>query len=213
MAPSVERRLYRNSAARSWSSTFSIATNDDDQAYGFHQRLPGYTATNLASLPQIAKQVGVRAVYLKDEGGRLGLPSFKVLGASWGTYMALTQLLGLPPEAGLDQLRSGLRAWHPTPALYAATDGNHGRAVARMGAILGLPVRIFVPSGLHPTTIQAIEVEGPHVQVIKTRGSYDEAVRTAFAASQESMGVLIQDTASEEYEEVATVSISYQSQR
>jgi len=174
--------------------------------YEFHRQLPDHQPTRLVSLPQAANDLGLKAVYLKEEGGRLGLPSFKILGASWGTYMALAKVLGLAPTTGLDQLQAALRARDWRPALYAATDGNHGRAVARRGAILDLPVQIFVPSGLQSAAIQAIQREGQSVQVCEISGSYDEAVHTAFMASQQSPGVFIQDTASEEYEEVASVS-------
>lgn len=84
-------------------------------------------------------------------------------------------------------------------ALFAATDGNHGRAVARMGSIFGAPVRIFVPAGMHPTTIEMIASE--EATVTQTKGSYDGAVLTAFKTSQMDDGNLIQDTVFEHYEE------------
>src|SRR5688500_9399961 len=55
----------------------------------FHRALPGYRPTPLVEAPRAAEALGVERVLVKDESGRLGLPSFKVLGASWATYRAL----------------------------------------------------------------------------------------------------------------------------
>jgi len=37
-----------------------------------------------------------------------------------------------------------------------ATDGNHGRAVARMARLLGHHAAIVVPDGVHPVAVAAI---------------------------------------------------------
>src|SRR5829696_10193942 len=60
----------------------------------FHRRLPGYEATPLVDAPGLADALGVGKVFVKDESSRLGLPAFKVLGASWAVYRALEERLG-----------------------------------------------------------------------------------------------------------------------
>src|SRR5579859_2773288 len=86
----------------------------------FHRSLPEYRPTPLTEIPELAVALGVARVLVKDESERLGLPAFKILGASWAVERALSPE---DPAAG------------PAPAvsvLVAATDGNHGRAVARV---------------------------------------------------------------------------------
>src|SRR5918998_1556028 len=68
------------------------------------------------------------AQLLRDEEERFGLPAFKFLGASW----AARRLLGEPP-------------YDPRLELVAATDGNHGRAVARVAKLAGIRAHILVP--------------------------------------------------------------------
>src|SRR3954468_21450782 len=104
----------------------------------FHQRLPGYTPTPLRREPELARLLGVGDVLVKDESQRLGLPAFKVLGASWAIYCALEERLGAPFEhwQTIDELRVQLAPLLPL-TLATATDGNHGRAVAHMAALLG----------------------------------------------------------------------------
>ena len=61
----------------------------------FHESLPGYQVTPLRSVPTAAQRLGVRSVWVKDESNRLGMPSFKILGASWAAFRVLRGLLGV----------------------------------------------------------------------------------------------------------------------
>ena len=61
---------------------------------GFHASMAGYRATPLRDAPHAARRLGVGEVLVKDESERLGLPSFKVLGASWAIHRALVEHLG-----------------------------------------------------------------------------------------------------------------------
>jgi diaminopropionate ammonia-lyase len=162
----------------------------------FHRSLPGYEPTPLREWPELASELGVRRVHVKDESRRLGLPSFKILGASWAVACALAQRVpGL--FAGEPRFDALLRPL-PDLTLLAATDGNHGRAVARIAAMLGLRARILVPSNLGPEPRRAIAAEGAEVEVVD--GSYDDAVRQS-AAEADERRLLISDTSWPGYED------------
>src|SRR6185312_5671243 len=64
----------------------------------FHASMPGYAPSALRPAPAAANALGVAEVLVKDESARLGLPAFKVLGASWAVYRALLARLGATPE-------------------------------------------------------------------------------------------------------------------
>ena len=91
----------------------------------FHRSLPGYAPTPLRELPALARRCGAARVWLKDESRRLGLPAFKVLGASWAVCRTLAERCG-EPDLAADPAALGARL-AGSPALVAATDGNHGR--------------------------------------------------------------------------------------
>jgi diaminopropionate ammonia-lyase len=167
---------------------------------GLHRRLPGYAATPLVDAPALAMANGVERVWVKDESSRLGLPAFKMLGASWAAYRALAVRLGRDPEpwASLDELRQTLAPLRPL-TLATATDGNHGRAVARMAALLGLDADVYVPKGTATARIAAIEAEGARVTVVD--GDYDRAVASA-AATAGDRCLAIQDVGRPGYEQV-----------
>ncbi len=166
----------------------------------FHASMAGYRPTPLRDAPHAARRLGVGEVLVKDESERLGLPSFKVLGASWAVHRALVEHLGATLEAipTFDALNTAVAPAHPL-TLAAATDGNHGRAVAHMAALLGLEARIYVPADMVPARIAAIENEGATVIVID--GGYDDAVaRSAQDAGERCL--VISDTSWPGYERV-----------
>jgi diaminopropionate ammonia-lyase len=157
-----------------------------------HRRLPGYAATPLREAPELATELGIGRLLVKDESSRLGLPAFKILGVAWACYQALQQRLEHPvqPWRTVEELAAQLAMLRPL-TLAAATDGNHGRAVARMAALLGLEAQIFVPAGTAAARIAAIEQEGALCSVVD--GGYDDAVaRSAQEASQRCL--VISDT-------------------
>ena len=162
----------------------------------FHRTLPGYAPTPLVELPSLAAELGVRRVFVKDESSRLGLPAFKILGASWGTYRALCDKYGWT-GVPLSRLRVG----PPRVRLITATDGNHGRAVAVMARLLGLAADVYVPYGVHPAAVGAIKAEG--AALTEVPGPYDEAVRLAAdVAASDPEALLVQDTSWAGYERV-----------
>jgi diaminopropionate ammonia-lyase len=163
----------------------------------FHSSLPGYRPTPLVELPELAAELGVAAVFVKDESDRLGLPAFKILGASWAVNCALSQRSGFEPARSLAELadRTG------PVTLVTATDGNHGQALARLAALLGLAARIYVPAGTSQETVQAIASEG--AQVLQTDLVYDEVVWAAASSTAGHRGdLLVQDTAWQGYEQI-----------
>jgi diaminopropionate ammonia-lyase len=165
----------------------------------FHRTLPDYEPSPLVDAPILAERLGVASVHVKDESSRLGMPSFKILGASWATYRALVARMGkdltdVPDLAALRELLAG-----DPLTLVAATDGNHGRAVARMATLLGQSAHILVPRDMVPERIEAIRGEGATVTVVD--GNYDEAV-AASAALADQAHLVISDTSWNGYQEV-----------
>ena len=81
-----------------------------------------------------------------------------------------------------------------------ATDGNHGRAVARMAAHFGVCATVFVPEVMLSETAQRIADEG--AKVVWVDGDYDETVRRAATFAERAGHALVQDTAWDDYEQV-----------
>ncbi len=176
------------------------APPDTRAPLAFHRRLPGYAPTPLIDAPDLARSLGLGQLLIKDESHRLGLPAFKILGASWAIYCALEQRLGRSLESSrtLDELRQEIAPLRPL-ALTTATDGNHGRAVAHVASLFGFAARIFVPAGTAQARIEGIANEGAEVEVVA--GTYDDAVARAASEAGERC-LVISDTSWPGYDEI-----------
>lgn len=175
------------------------ARPSSDEVLAFHRRLPGYAPTPVVSLPSVAATCGVGEVLVKAEVSRLGLPSFKVLGASWAAYRLLCQRMGEVPEwSSVDDFADAVANRLGPLRLVAATDGNHGRAVAHVAALWRLKATILVPEGTAAARIDAIAGEGAEVVVVD--GTYDDAVaRSATLAADDTL--VVSDTSWPGYED------------
>ncbi|AZI42614.1 diaminopropionate ammonia-lyase [Deinococcus psychrotolerans] len=190
MQPDAAARIFVNPRPQTFETPTQTGLSD------FHRKLPLYAPTPLVSAPYVAAVLGVRQVWVKDESSRLGLPAYKILGAAWATYKELETRFGpFQPWETLSELRGQL----PPVTLVAATDGNHGRAVARMAHWLELGAQILVPSDMAAARQNAIRSEGADVEVVD--GSYDQAVSAA-AKLADDTHLVISDTAWEGYQRV-----------
>ena len=166
----------------------------------FHERLPGYAPTPLYRSARLARDAGVGELLVKHEGDRFGLPAFKVLGASWAVYCLVRVRFGIRDRewTTVEELGERLNI-RGLLSLVTATDGNHGRGVARVARWLGFSCRVFVPEGTAAARIEAIRSEGAGVEVVP--GGYDRAVETA-ADHDGPVDWLIQDTGWEGYRRI-----------
>lgn len=147
----------------------------------FHRSLPGYAPTPLQVCRGLAAELGLGALYLKDEAPRFGLKSFKALGASWALHRIRMQ-------------RSGQMT------VATATEGNHGRAVAWAARQLGLPAVVFIPARSAPARIAAIRGEGARIELVD--GTYEDAVRRAAAESERHGWQVVADVGYDGYLEI-----------
>ncbi|TKC00548.1 diaminopropionate ammonia-lyase [Pedobacter cryophilus] len=153
----------------------------NSEALKYHQTLAEYKSTPLVQLKNLATKYGVGNIYIKDESHRFGLNAFKALGASYAIYKTLQTDRNIS-------------------TFCTATDGNHGRAVAWASKKEGKKAVVFVPQDTVASRIKAIENEGAKVVVIN--GNYDETCIAAAKIGEENGWKLIQDTSSENYEEI-----------
>lgn len=153
-------------------------------------RLREYVAANpsLAGTPlrkdkPLAKELGLKQLFVKDETDRFALPAFKGLGA--GFAIAELRARGV---MGADA------------TLVCASEGNHGRAVARAARLHGLRARVYLGERVAQSRVDAIALEG--AAVVRVAGTYDDAVRQAAADAIAQGWTVISDTAYPGYEEI-----------
>ncbi|MNN09685.1 Diaminopropionate ammonia-lyase [compost metagenome] len=153
------------------------------------------------SLKELAKRLGVKAIYVKDESHRFGLGSFKVLGGTYAIGRALARRLGDPIEnVTFDKLKSSeVREKLGTITFATATDGNHGRGVAWTAKQLGHQSVVYMPKGSSLSRLDHIREAGADVSI--TEWNYDDSVRHAAHQAEIHGWEVIQDTSWEGYVE------------
>ncbi|KAI0096285.1 pyridoxal-phosphate dependent enzyme family protein [Nemania sp. FL0031] len=193
--------IHINPDARGWTHEGSRAKNEGT-VLAFHETLPDYNKTPLHSLPDVARELGLGHVLVKDESSRFGLPAFKILGASWAVYRAVGWHLGIPVADGQVPIAElGVKARKAGVEIVTATEGNCGRAVARMGKYMGITVRVWVPSFMPQETRELIRSEGAEVIVID--GSYDDLIPIVWEEADDKDTILIFDVSFEGYTDIA----------
>ena len=116
--------------------------------------------TPLHRCANLEKILGLREVYVKNDGMN-PTNSFKDRPASVAVSKAIEFQLGI---------------------VGAVSTGNLAAAVAAHSAKAGLPCYIFIPEGIEKGKIAQIESYGPNILSVK--GTYDDANRLAYLASE-----------------------------
>lgn len=169
----------------------------------FHKSIEGYEKTPLVKLDNLAKKLGVKNIFVKDESYRYGLNAFKGLGGLYAIFRIVCEKLNLDPSSTTfkDLQAEDIKEKLKDMVFVTATDGNHGKGVAWAANKLGCKSVVFMPKGSVLARAKAIESMGNSTVTI-TDLNYDDAVRKASKLADEKGWYLVQDTAWEGYEDV-----------
>jgi len=111
--------------------------------------------TNLTRGRNIEREIGLRQIYLKFEGGN---PTG-------------TQKDRIAFSQALDALRRGY------DEITVASCGNYGAAIALAASLAGLRCLIYIPKGYHTHRIKEIEAFG--AEIVRVTGDYEESVNVS----------------------------------
>lgn len=186
------------------ASTEFLNNNEAGKARNFHSSFKQYKPTPLASLDNLAHELGVSGIYVKDESYRFGLNAFKVLGGSYAIGKYIAQKLNMDIDVlTYDKIRSEeVRKQIGSMTFTTATDGNHGRGVAWTANQLGQKSVVYMPKGSAARRLENIRAEGAEASI--TDLNYDDAVRLAAKNADENGWVVVQDTAWDGYVDIPT---------
>ncbi len=169
---------------------------------GFHLTMDEYKATPLVPLDNLAKQMGVSKVFVKDESHRFGLNAFKGLGGTYSLARMLCDKLDIDiSEASFEYFnKPEIHEKVKDMIFVTATDGNHGISIAWAATKLGCKSVVYMPKGSSTIRLQAIIDSGAEASI--TNLNYDATVRLATEMAEKNDWHLVQDTAWEGYTEI-----------
>lgn len=137
---------------------------------------PDLAPTPLRRLRALARSLGLADLRAKDETARFGLNAFKAAGA----------MFAIATLRDRGELRRG-------ETLVCASEGNHGRAVARAARDVGCRARVYLAHSVAAARVAAVESED--ADVVRVPGTYDDAVRVMTADAHAHGWRVISDTA------------------
>lgn len=149
-------------------------------------RCPAAAATPLRDLPALAGELGIGALRIKDETARMGLGSFKALGAAHAIARAALDVAGA--TATDDALRTALAG----TTWVCASAGNHGLSVAAGARVFGARAVIYLADAVPDAFADRLRARG--ADVVRPGGDYEAAMRAAEADATTHGWTLLSDS-------------------
>lgn len=137
-------------------------------------RCPVAAETPLVDAEAIAAQADVAEVWVKDERGRMGLGSFKALGAAYV----------IAHDASLGMARG--------QTYVTASAGNHGMSVAAGAAAFGAASVVYIAEPVPEAFALRLAEQG--AEVVRAGATYEASMEAAMQAAQDRGWALLSDS-------------------
>jgi diaminopropionate ammonia-lyase len=143
---------------------------------------PAHTPTPLLDLPDLARRTGISRLHVKDESRRMGLGSFKALGAAYAIALEAASVVRGDDWANALQGR----------VFVTASAGNHGLSVAAGARIFGARAIIYLAETV-PEAF-ALRLRSKGAQVVRAGASYEESMQAAECDAKARGWMLLSDS-------------------
>ena len=151
-------------------------STDASQVQTLLARCPSAAITPLVQATEMATDLGVGQISIKDERARMGLGSFKALGASYViAYSALVE--------GQDQSQK---------TYVTASAGNHGLSVAAGAKAFGAASVVFISETVPEAFAKRLAAQG--AQVMRAGKTYEKSMAAAQDAARNNGWSLLSDS-------------------
>jgi len=154
-------------------------------ATAFLENSPDKRPTPLLDLPDLAEALGIAALYVKDERVRMGLGSFKALGASYAIAKQAGQRL---QEGGATHLATALEGM----TFACASAGNHGLSLAAGAPLFGAKAVIFVSETVPEAFAVRLQKRG--ARVVRAGATYEDSMAAVQTQADEAGWILLPDS-------------------
>lgn len=152
---------------------------------------PAHAPTPLHDAPRLAAELGIARLWLKDERARMGLGSFKALGAAHAIARDAVQ-------SGAPDLRHAL----PDRVFVTASAGNHGLSVAAGARVFGARAVIYLAETVSQSFATRLQDKG--ADVVRAGADYEASCLAAANAAATHGWTLLSDSSWPGYTEWPT---------
>ncbi|WDR07514.1 diaminopropionate ammonia-lyase [Devosia rhodophyticola] len=115
--------------------------SDPAEPYRLLAHCPAANTTTLRDMPELARTNNVAKVFVKDESARMGLGSFKALGAAYVIARFAMERAGGPEALARHSQRQTILS---DMVFACASAGNHGLSVASGARIFGARAIVYI---------------------------------------------------------------------
>lgn len=165
-----------------------LPLDDAEPVSALLAQCPAHKPTPLTSVPDLATECGVSSLWIKDERGRMGLGSFKALGAAH----AIAREAALTGDVSSSAL-SGR-------TYVTASAGNHGLSVAAGAAVFGARAVVFLAETVPEAFAERLRAKG--AEVVRAGATYEQSMAAAEAAAEVNGWTLLSDSSWPGYSEM-----------
>lgn len=142
---------------------------------------PAHHETPLVNATALAAKAAVARLWVKDERGRMGLGSFKALGAA---YVIACDAVA----TGAADLSTALKG----KTYITASAGNHGMSVAAGARVFGANAVVHIAETVPESFAQRLAAKG--ARVVRAGVDYEESMALARASAEENGWILLSDS-------------------
>jgi diaminopropionate ammonia-lyase len=150
---------------------------------------PKAEPTPLRAALELARQAGVGRLWVKDERGRMGLGSFKALGAAY----VIAREASLRASADIHSALRGV-------TYAAASAGNHGLSVAAGARVFGAEAVIYLADTVPEVFAGRLRAHG--ARVVRAGAFYEESMAAAARDAAKNGWILLSDSSWPGYTEI-----------
>lgn len=155
--------------------------SDPSKAEALLQNCPVHAETPLVSSPDLARSLGLGALYIKDERARMGLGSFKALGAAHVIARDAADVMGNEPATAL----SGR-------TYVTASAGNHGLSVAAGARVFGARAVVYLSQAVPEAFAALLRQKG--AEVVVEGADYEASMQAAETRAHDEGWTLLSDS-------------------
>ncbi|MCB2135446.1 MAG: pyridoxal-phosphate dependent enzyme [Rhodobacteraceae bacterium] len=153
-------------------------------------RCPQARATPVVAAPALAAMAGVGSLHIKDERGRMGLGSFKALGAA---YVIACDAVAAAKGGDLAKALAGR-------TYVTASAGNHGMSVAAGARVFGAGAVVYIAETVPESFAARLRAKG--ADVVREGAEYEASMAASEKAAGQNGWQLLSDSSWPGYMEV-----------
>lgn len=156
-------------------------STDADAVARLLKQCPAHAVTPLVQAPALAQAAGIAELWVKDERGRMGLGSFKALGAA---YVIACDAVA----TGAEDVSTALAG----RTYITASAGNHGMSVAAGARIFGARAIVHIAETVPESFAERLREKG--AEVVRAGAEYETSMALAAKSAHDNGHILLSDS-------------------